>query len=703
MASSDRIAAHAPEPPPVAETTRTETARTEQAQGESAAGSAQDGASWSPADAEAMYGLPGWALGYFRVNARGHVEVVPRPDTDPDASIDLADVLGGLRERGITPPVLIRLPDVIEHRMRAVRAAFDRAIDREDYRGGYHCVYPIKVNQQRHVVEHIRNACAELGFGLEAGSKPELLAVLGLTADLPDAAARDSMPIICNGFKDDEFVETTVLARKLGRRIIPVVENAGELSRIIAQAERYGVRPELGVRVEASAGASGRSKFGLHAGELLDALETLRAHGMADCLKLVHCHAGSQLYEIRRIKGVVSELARTYCELRRLGAGLEFIDVGGGLGVDYDGSRSAWASSADYSLEEYAGDVVYRVRAACDDAGQPHPTIITESGRAITAHGSVLVFDVIGRCGIDPPEIHGPPGGDPKALLEAHRRGGEEPPQPVLDLLDAYETAAGSSGNAADAAQAYHDAAQARGEMHSLFNLGYCSLPMRAAGERLYSGVARRVLETARSGDHPELSDLMGELPRSMADIYFCNLSIFQSLPDAWAIDQLFPCLPIHRLDTEPNRRAVLADITCDSDGALQRFASADQREAKPTLEVHELDLAPDGTMASGYHMGLFLVGAYQEVLGDLHNLFGDTHAVHVSIDNQAGWRIDEVVEGDTVAEVLSYVQYDTSSLRGAVRRDAEQAVRRGRLSVPESRSLLGFYDGGLAGYTYLE
>ncbi|MEM0984236.1 MAG: biosynthetic arginine decarboxylase [Planctomycetota bacterium] len=659
---------------------------------------APDDRAWSAADAEALYAMPGWGLGYFRVNGRGHVEAVPRPRTDPGRAIDLSEVLDGLKQRGLASPVLIRLPDLIEDRLHAIRGAFDDAIEREEYRGGYHCVYPIKVNQQRHLCEHIRDICAGIGFGLEAGSKPELLAVLGMTGSHPD------MPIICNGFKDDEFVETTTLATKLGRKIIPVVESMGELVRIIEQAERYGVRPEIGVRVKPSASGAGkwaesggeRSKFGLHASELIAALDYLKSHGMADCLKLVHCHAGSQMCEIRQIKSVVSELARVYCELRRLGAGVEYLDVGGGLGIDYDGSRSAWASSTDYTLAEYAGDVIYRVKAACDDEEQPHPTIITESGRAIAAHGSVLIFDVIGKTGFpDDPELD-----RVREQMEAE----DDVPQPVLDLVDAYESITGVGSGPRSLAEAYHDASQARDEALSLFNLGYCSLPMRSAAERLYWAVGKAVMRAAFAKDTPtELADLKLELPRMLSDIYFCNLSIFQRLPDSWAIDQLFPVVPIHRLDEKPTARAIFADVTCDSDGQIDRFGCDDQRDYKHTLEVHELELASDGTMRAPYHLGLFLTGAYQEVLGDLHNLFGDTHAVHVTLDDDAGWRIEEVIEGDTVRDVLGYVQYDTQQLRESMRREAEQAVRRGDLSVKESRSLLRFYDSGLAGYTYLE
>ncbi len=663
-------------------------------------------ARWTTADSEELYGIAGWGAGYFRVNSKGHIEANPSGRAEngkPSPGIDLAEMLDGLRLREIGTPVLVRFPDILASRLRAIRGAFDRAIEQNEYQGAYSCVYPIKVNQQRHLVEEVRDFGSGLGFGLEAGSKPELLAVLGVTR------GHDHMPIVCNGFKDSEYVETVILAHKLGRTIIPVVEAFHELELIVRHAARYGVRPRIGLRVKPATTGSGkwaesggeRSKFGLHIPEALAALDYLKARGMADCLKLVHFHIGSQVCDIRRMKGAVSELARIYCELRRLGAGLEMIDVGGGLAVDYDGSNSTWASSMNYSLDEYAGDIVHRVKAACDDAGQPHPKIITESGRAMVAHSSVLLFDVLGRTRFradpDMPWVH--------RLIKAEEDGGDVA-QPVRDLLGAWESMA-EVENMDDrlAVEAYHDAMKARDEALSLFELGYLSLPMRAVAERLFWAIGRKVLTLTM--DHREtgagLPDQIGNLPRHLSDIYFCNFSLFQSLPDHWAIDQIFPVCPIHRLDEEPTRRAILADITCDSDGQVDKFGTREQRDYKETLEVHQLRLNNDGTMGEPYHLGIFLVGAYQEVLGDLHNLFGDVHIVHVALDDEAGWRIDDVIEGDTVREVLGYVQYDVDGLRKSVMQESEAAVRRGKMSVQESRSLLGFYNSGLEGYTYLE
>jgi arginine decarboxylase len=529
--------------------------------------------------------------------------------------------------------------------------------------------------------------------------------VLGLTRGFGD------MPIVCNGFKDDEYIETVLLAHKLGRRIIPVVESFGELGLITEHAARYGVRPSIGIRVKPASTGSGkwaesggeRSKFGLHIPEVLAALEYLRERGMEDCLKLVHFHIGSQVCDIRRMKGAVSELARIYCELRRLGAGLEMIDVGGGLAVDYDGSNSTWASSMNYSLDEYAGDIVHRVKSACDDAGQPHPMILSESGRAMVAHSSVLLFDVVGRTRFrsdpDLPWV--------RSLMEAEDGAKDgDVAQPVKDLLWAWESLAGA--NEIDdraAAEAYHDAHKARDEALSLFELGYLSLPMRAVAERLFWAIGRRVLALTadRRAEGTGLPDQIEDLPRQLSDIYFGNFSLFQSLPDHWAIDQVFPVCPIHRLGEEPTRRAIIADITCDSDGQVDKFGTPEARDYKETLELHPLRLNDDGTLTEAYHLGIFLVGAYQEVLGDLHNLFGDVNTVHIETDDEGAWQIEELIEGDTVREVLGYVQYDVDQLRTSVRRETEAAVRRGKMTVAESRSLLGFYNSGLEGYTYLE
>jgi arginine decarboxylase len=498
------------------------------------------------------------------------------------------------------------------------------------------------------------------------------------------------MPIVCNGFKDSEFLEAVVLATKLGRQIIAVVERRSELEMLVEHSRNYGVRPRIGVRAKLSSrgagrwGASGglRSKFGLTISEILRGVEYLREHGMLDCLRMVHCHLGSQISDIRHFKNAITELAYIYAELRRLGAGCDTIDLGGGLGVDYDGSQSAGASSANYTIQEYADDIIYRIRNSCDDAGVPHPNVITESGRFLVAHSSALIVNVVGRSRFD---------GDPdveqirKDLLALPP---EQQPQPLLDLLEAH---AGISDRTLE--RVYHDATQARDEAMSLFGMGYMSLELRAAAEEVFWAVGHELVRRSKELDDPAVE--LDGLPELLSDIYFCNFSVFQSAPDSWAIGQLFPICPIHRLNERPTRSVVLADMTCDSDGKIDRFVSTE--EEKRTLELHDLD------SEEPYYLGIFLLGAYQEVLGDLHNLFGDTHVVHLKLDEEGSWEIDEIVAGDTVREVLGYLEYDPEALARALRRDLEQALKRGNLDVRESRVLMSFYESGLSGYTYLE
>ena len=634
---------------------------------------------WSIDGSLELYSVSAWGGGYFGVNGAGHVTV--RPDRNAEREIDLHEVVEQLPARALTAPVVIRFSDILRHRLHALHEAFAAAIGENEYRGGYAAVYPIKVNQQRLVVEEVFRGSADLGFGLEAGSKPELLAVMAMTEDSPGRL------IICNGFKDDSYIEAVILATKLGRSIIPVVENFAELGYILKHADRYGVRPQVGVRVKLAAEGAGRwresagdrSKFGLFTTEILELVDVLRERGMLDCLKLVHCHPGSQLHDIRRVKQAVNELAHVYAELKRLGAGLEYIDIGGGLGVDYDGSRTNFESSMNYSLREYASDVVYRIGSVCDARGIAHPTIISESGRAIAAHHSVLVFNVLGASRLDRFRVD--------AELDAPAAGGELPP-PVQDLLDAHR-----SISERRLVECWHDAQQAREQALQMFSLGYLSLEMRGLVERLYWATCAKVRDVVRRMESPP-EELEG-IEDILSDTYFCNMSVFQSLPDSWAIDQLFPIMPIHRLGERPTRRAVLADITCDSDGKIDRFVS--QRETKRALEVHELRPGED------YYLAAFLVGAYQETLGDLHNLFGDTHVVHIRLDEAHGWWIEEVVMGDTANKVLGYMQYDTDELYPRFARDCERAMRDGRLSVAEGQALKRFYERELAGYTYLE
>ncbi len=647
---------------------------------------------WTAEESARLYGITDWGKGYVGVNAAGHVTVAPTKE--PARTIDLFDLVSGLKERGIHSPVLLRFNDILSHRLREIRKAFDDAITEQQFSGKYSCVYPIKVNQQRHVCEQIANLAVELGFGLEAGSKPELLAVLGLSATAGGPGV-NGMPIICNGFKDSEFIETVILATKLGRNIIPVVEKFSELELIVKHAKAYNVRPTIGLRVKLSSRGAGRwessagarSKFGLFVSEALQAVEYLKKHGFLDCLNLLHCHVGSQLFDIRVLKNAINELTHIYCELHRLGAGLTMLDIGGGMGVDYDGSQSAWHSSINYSVQEYAADVVYRIKSVCDDAKVPHPMIMSESGRAMTAYSSVLVLDVLGTSRFE--------ANLDVVAVEAQIKAEPEAPQPVLDLLEALKNLTDRN-----IVETYHDATQARDEAMSLFSLGYMSLPMRAVAEQLFWAIGHKLLDRcAKRGDVPEEFE---SLPELLSDIYFCNFSLFQSMPDSWAIDQLFPILPIHRLTEQPTRRGILADITCDSDGKIDHFV--DKRIDKKSLELHEVrELPGDEIGVEPYYLGVFLLGAYQEILGDLHNLLGDTHAVHISLDDQGGWSIDEVIEGDTVEEVLQYVQYDIADMKRAMRQDIEAACKQGRITFAEGKSLLKFYDDGLEGYTYLE
>jgi len=648
---------------------------------------------WTAADSASLYGLDAWGQGFFAAGDSGSLLV--RPTQTPGREMDLHEVVKGLSQRGITAPVLIRFSDMVRQRMVQIRDAFGDAIADSAYKSGYRCIYPIKVNQQRQVCEEIHDIASELGFGLEVGSKPELFAVLGMTA--ADDAKAAKLPIVCNGFKDDGYIETVVLAAKLGRNIIMVVEQPRELRALIRFAEQYGVRPSIGIRVKPTSTGMGRwaasggnrSKFGLSATGLLESLAFLDEHKMLDCLSLLHFHIGSQIGDIRQISTAVTELAHIYCECKRLGANLSMIDVGGGLGVDYDGSGSTSDGSTNYSIHEYASSIVHRIKSVCDDAGVAHPMILSESGRAIAAFSSVLVVNVVGATTFDPPaRIE-----DARTLAEES----DDTPQPIWDLIEAYESL---DTPGVDIIEVYHDAEQARGEAMTLFGMGYVSLPQRATVERVFWATGHRVLDLARQQEI-ESRDELARLPERLSDIYYANFSIFQSLPDHWAIGQVFPIVPIHRLHEKPTRLAVIADMTCDSDGEISQFSDPTTSGSKPRLELHEL--RGDGDHHEPYYLGVFLIGAYQEVLGDLHNLFGDTHAVHVSLDDSGRWRIDEVVEGDTVREVLGYVQYDADRLRREMRMQIERAVHAGKLDVAEGRSLQRFYESGLEGYTYLE
>jgi arginine decarboxylase len=635
---------------------------------------------WRIEDSLDLYNVAAWGKGYFSVNASGHVVV--RPDTTAQHEIDLFEVVEGLKARDLTTPVVVRFSDILAHRLRRLHEAFAQAIAENDYHNQYVAVYPIKVNQQRLVVEEVYRYGKAFGFGLEVGSKPELLAVMAMTENAPERL------IVCNGFKDDSYIEAVTLATKLGRTIIPVVENFEELGLILKHAETYQVRPRIGVRVKLFSEGSGRwsasagekSKFGLFITEILELFNVLKARDMLDCLQLVHCHPGSQLQDIRRVKDSINELAHVYAELKLMGAGLQYIDVGGGLGVDYDGSGTNFASSMNYTLNEYASDVVYRIASVCNAREIPHPKIVSESGRAVAAYHSVLIFDALGSSALDKFRVTGDSAED--------YGGAEELPQPVHDLFEAYR-----SVSERRLVECYHDALTAREQVLQMFNLGLLSLEFRGLAERLYWATCARIRDACRKLER--LPEELEDLESILSDTYFCNFSVFQSLPDSWAIDQLFPIMPIHRLEERPTRTAVLADITCDSDGKIDHFVS--MRDVKRTLELHEL------RAGEKYYLAAFLVGAYQETLGDLHNLFGDTHVVHVRLHDEGGWWIEEIVKGDTANKVLEYMEYDVAELYPALARDCERAIRDGRMTLAESQALKRFYESELDGYAYLE
>ena len=628
---------------------------------------------WTAADSMDLYNINGWGNNYFSVNGRGHISVHPAGNGAP--AIDLKDLVDEVRQRGIGLPLLIRFSEIIKARVVELNEAFGRAMSEYGYRNVYRGVYPIKVNQDRYLVERLVTYGRPYHFGLEAGSKPELLAVIAMLED-------EEALIVCNGYKDEEYVETALLASKLGRNVILVVEKPSELALIRQIAGKTGVRPRLGIRSRLSARGAGhweasggdRSKFGLSGRDLLNAIDYLREHQLLDCFELLHFHLGSQISSIRSVKDALREAAQIYVNLVKMGASLRYLDVGGGLGIDYDGSNTNFASSLNYTLQEYANDIVFGVMEVCDHDEVPHPILVSESGRATVAHHAVLIVEALGVAEFSVGKL-------PRQL----------PLDAELPLKHLFETHREVSRK--NLLESYHDAIAYRDECLSLFNLGHLSLENRGLAEDLFWATCQKILKITRT--LPQVPEDLEGLERTLADTYFCNFSVFQSLPDSWAIDHLFPILPIHRLQEEPANRAVIADITCDSDGKIDHFI--DRRDVKNVIELHSLQ------PGSPYYLGAFLVGAYQEILGDLHNLFGDTNTVHVSLDAEEGYTIDGVVTGDSVADVLRYVRYDRGDLVARVRQAAEAALRAKRMTLEESRLLVGRYEEGLSGYTYLE
>jgi len=626
---------------------------------------------WTVKDSLELYNVAQWGQGFFGINAAGHVEVHPRRENG--AVIDLLGLVQDLERRGLRTPLLIRFSDLLAGRVERLCESFRRAIEEYGYRGRFRGVYPIKVNQQRHVVEEIIEFGGKYGIGLEAGSKPELLVALALL-DTPDAL------IICNGYKDRAYIETALLAQKLGRTPLIVVDRFHEIDLIVKTAREIGIQPHLGVRARLTTKGAGkwvestgdRSKFGLSAAEIVDAVERLRAEDMLGCLELVHFHIGSQITAIRAHKDALAEGSRIYVGLHEMGARPRILDVGGGLGVDYDGSRTNFHSSKNYSMQEYANDVIAFVQEACDENSVPHPDIVTEAGRAMAAHHSVLVFDVLG--------VNEMISGKRPETVTA------DDPKVLQDLLDVWEAISKKNVQ-----ESYHDVMQLKEEASTMFSLGYLDLRTRARAERLSWSCCEKILRIVRELEY--VPDDLEDLEKGLADTYYGNFSIFQSAPDHWAVKQLFPVMPIHRLNERPTRHGVIADLTCDSDGKIDKFI--DQRSVKDVLDLHAWSEQP-------YYLGVFLVGAYQEILGDLHNLFGDTDAVHVRLDEESGYRVEHVVEGDSVEQVLTYVQYDRRSLIETVRRTIENSLRAGQITIEESAQLRQRFEQGLSGYTYL-
>lgn len=627
---------------------------------------------WRIEDSAELYNINGWGINYFSINEKGHVVVTPKNN---GVKVDLLELVEELQLRDVSAPMLIRFPDILDDRIEIMSSCFKIAAEEYGYKAQNFIIYPIKVNQMRPVVEEIVGHGKKFNIGLEAGSKPELHAVIAINTDT------DSL-IICNGYKDEDYIELALLAQKMGKRIYIVVEKLNELKLITKIAKQHKIRPNIGIRVKLASSGSGKwedsggdvSKFGLTSSELIEALEYLEKREMKDCLKLIHFHIGSQVTKIRRIKLALREASQFYVQLYSKGFKVEFVDIGGGLGVDYDGTRSSNSeSSVNYSIQEYVNDATFTMVDTSDKNGIPHPNIITESGRSLTAHHSVLVFEVL--------EATTTPAWDENDEIS------NEDHALVQELYSSWETL-----NQLSMLETWHDAQQIREEALDRFSLGLLDLKTRAQIERLFWSIAKEIYQMTNELKH--IPEELLHLPKLLSDKYFCNFSLFQSLPDSWAVDQIFPIIPIHRLDEKPDRSATLQDITCDSDGKIDNFIST--RNLSHYLPVHSLN------SREPYYIGVFLVGAYQEILGDLHNLFGDTNAVHVSVDSK-GYSIDQIIDGETVAEVLDYVQYNPKKMVRTVETWVTSSVKSGIITAEEGKEFLSNYRSGLYGYTYLE
>ena len=627
---------------------------------------------WRIEDSAELYNINGWGINFFSINEKGHVTVTPKKD---GIQVDLHELVEELQLRDVSAPMLLRFPDILDNRIEKMASCFKVAAEEYDYKAQNFIVYPIKVNQMRPVVEEIVGHGKKFNIGLEAGSKPELHAVIAINTD------NDSL-IICNGYKDEDYIELALLAQKMGRRIYLVVEKLNELKLIIKIAHRLKIKPNLGIRIKLSSSGSGKwedsggdaSKFGLTSSELLEALDYLDKNKMQDCLKLVHFHIGSQVTKIRRIKLAMREASQFYVQLHLKGFKVEFVDIGGGLGVDYDGTRSSSSeSSVNYSIQEYVNDAIFTMVDASDRNKLPHPNIITESGRSLTAHHSVLIFEVLETASV------------PTMSEEEEPR--EDDHELVRELFSLWEQL-----NQSKMLETWHDSQLIREEALDRFSLGLLDLKTRAQIERLFWSITKEIHQMTSELKH--IPEELLYLPKMLSDKYFCNFSLFQSLPDSWAIDQIFPIIPIQRLDEKPERSATIQDITCDSDGKIDNFIST--RNFSYYLPVHALKAKEH------YYFGVFLVGAYQEILGDLHNLFGDTNAVHISVDDK-GYSIDQIIDGETVAEVLDYVQYNAKKLVRKVETWVTSSVKSEIISAEEGKEFLSNYRSGLYGYTYLE
>ena len=629
---------------------------------------------WRIDDSRDLYNVKGWGVNYFDINEKGHATVHPLKDGGPD--IDLYDLVQELSLRDVSTPLLLRFPDILDSRIEKINECFNKSRKEYGFNGSYYSIFPIKVNQQRAVLEEVVSHGKKFNIGLEAGSKPELHAVLA-NMDNPDSL------IICNGYKDEDFIELALLAQKMGKKIFIVVEKMNELHLVVKLSRRIGVRPNIGIRIKLASSGSGKweesggyhSKFGLNSSELLEALDYIKEEKMEDCMKLIHFHLGSQITNIRHIKSGLREVSQFYVQIRKMGMGLEFVDVGGGLGVDYDGTRSSNASSVNYSIQEYANDVVYAMYEACENGGVEHPNIIAESGRALAAHHSILVFNVLETAG--------------QAFFDENvHEIDENAPDALKDLYGIYKGLTPKN-----LLESWHDAIQLNDDVLNGFKVGDYDLPTRAMCERLFWSIVRKVDLLAKDLRHPPYE--LSELPRLLAQKYFCNFSLFQSLPDSWGVDQVFPLMPIQRLNEEPTVETTLQDVTCDSDGKIDMFVRGG--DVSRTLPLHELK------KDEPYYIAVYLVGAYQEILCDLHNLFGDTNAVHIVCNDKGGYEIDKMIDGESVEDVLDYVNFSDKALVRTMENWVSRSVKEGKITLQEGKEFLNIYRSGLYGYTYLE